>query len=207
MSKPQIKSVKIIERYDDHPDLSHLGEYSDTPRDGAIDRVGRGRNEYRYWNPGPNHYPHNPKSWDHVSENEVDKAIQENLPTLKRIGPAELVSALGSTRLLTKLTRAEKILWLDRFYVEQDYQRHEAHSRGDWHSVGVIAKAEIVVNGVIQTIRSGGLWGIESDSDPEYFEQVSAEELTNLKTILGSLGFGKRAIAHAFSSIEKTTGA
>lgn len=73
--------------------------------------------------------------------------------------------------------------------VEQDYHRMEAYNRGDWHMVGIRAVAEIVVNDVRQTITSGGLWGIESDSDKEHLAEVGREQLTGLRSILLELEF------------------
>ena len=87
---------------------------------------------------------------------------------------------------------------------EEDYQRMEAYNRGDWWCVGVIAKAEVrMPSGVVQTIRSCGLWGIESDSAEEYFADVEKEELSGLREELTSLGFGPRAIAYAFRNVER----
>jgi hypothetical protein len=51
---------------------------------------------------------------------------------------------------------------------------------------------------VVQKITSGGLWGIESDSDRSHFAEVTAEELADLKAQLLALGFSKRAISQAF---------
>ena len=53
---------------------------------------------------------------------------------------------------------------------------------------------------VIQDISSGGLWGVESDSDKAYFAEVAGEELAELKSQLQALGFSKRAISQAFKS-------
>ena len=78
---------------------------------------------------------------------------------------------------------------------EQDYQRMESYNRGGWCCKGVRAVAEVIVNGTIQHIQSGGLWGIESDSERSYFEEVAAEQLAELADILTELGFSKRAIA------------
>ena len=55
--------------------------------------------------------------------------------------------------------------------------------------IGIRAEAEIVVHGVCQTITSGGLWGIESDSARQYLSDVEQEEVDQLKAILQSLGF------------------
>jgi hypothetical protein len=51
-----------------------------------------------------------------------------------------------------------------------------------------------VVNGVCQTITSGGLWGIESDSDHEYLVEIGQQEVDQLKAILQTLGFSDSQI-------------
>jgi hypothetical protein len=86
--------------------------------------------------------------------------------------------------------------------VEQDYQRMESLNRGDWFSFGVSAVAEVQLTpgGVIQKIRSGGLWGIESDSDKSYFAEVESEQLAELRGELEQLGFKPGAIRKAFKN-------
>ena len=79
----------------------------------------------------------------------------------------------------------------------KNYERMEACTRGDWSFIGIRAQAEVVVDGVCQSITSGGLWGIESDSEESYLSSVEEEELTSLRGILHELGFSKRAIATA----------
>jgi hypothetical protein len=39
-----------------------------------------------------------------------------------------------------------------------------------------------------QTITSGGLWGIESDSSASYLKEIEDQELEDLKTQLKALG-------------------
>lgn len=65
----------------------------------------------------------------------------------------------------------------------------------DWTAVGVQAVADIVVNGVCQSISSGGLWGIESDSSAEHFAAIRGEEMCRLQDILRDLGFSQGEIA------------
>lgn len=89
-------------------------------------------------------------------------------------------------------------------YVLSDYQRMEGLRNGDWGYIGVRAEAEIVVDGISQTVTSGGLWGIESDSDAEHLASVDRDELADLRSILHSLGFSKRAIATAVKNAEVT---
>lgn len=87
-----------------------------------------------------------------------------------------------------------------RNYTRQDYDRMEALNRGEWHYIGIIAKAEVQLTGdLVQVLRSGGLWGVESDANAEHTKQIEAEELSNLRHELEAVGFSKRAIAHAFA--------
>jgi len=105
-----------------------------------------------------------------------------------------------------------------RKYTRQDYERMESLNRGDWCYIGIRAQAQVVVSepancltrrnlsvasGIVQTITSAGLWGVESDSDREYLELVEEEELADLKSELKSLGFSSRAISTAFKNIER----
>jgi hypothetical protein len=59
-SKPKIESITVKHMYDDSPDTSWLGEYTDKWQSGAIKRVNAGRNEYKYFVPGMSHQEH----WD-----------------------------------------------------------------------------------------------------------------------------------------------
>lgn len=105
-----------------------------------------------------------------------------------------------------------------RKYVRQDYERMESYNRGHWHYVGVYATAEVelsaqvnkgcvsgheVYTTTIQTIRSGGLWGTESDSDRSHFEEIEKEELSALRDSLKILGFSARAISTAFKQVVR----
>lgn len=99
-----------------------------------------------------------------------------------------------------------------REYVRQDYKRMESLNRRDFCFIGIRAEADISLgvemyrgSFATQTIISGGLWGIESDSDSAYLESVEQEELSDLKAQLLALGFSKRAIAVAFKTIEHKT--
>jgi len=87
---------------------------------------------------------------------------------------------------------------------EQDYSRMEAYNRGDWCMLGIWVEAEVQLahHGVIQRIRSGGLWGVESDSGLEYLASVEHEELAALGSELEALGFTKRRIDAALASVE-----
>lgn len=95
-------------------------------------------------------------------------------------------------------------------YCRQDYERMESLNAGNWSYVGVRAEAKITIpsdkiqhTSVIQRISSGGIFGIESDSETSYFSEVSSDELSELKTLLTELGFSKRAIASAFKNVRE----
>ena len=94
-----------------------------------------------------------------------------------------------------------------RKYVRCDYERMERLNRGDWCYVGIRAEAEILIPSgganLAQEITSGGLWGIESDSDESYFAEVGAEELAELRTQLSGIGFSKRAIGTAIKNAAR----
>jgi hypothetical protein len=86
---------------------------------------------------------------------------------------------------------------------EQDYQRMEAMNRGDWHYIGIIAKAVLEMpSGILQTVRSSGVWGVESDCGEDAMREFSDEELDSLAGELLALGIGKRAIVRAFQKME-----
>jgi hypothetical protein len=53
----------------------------------------------------------------------------------------------------------------------------------------------------MQTIRSGGLWGIESDAG-DYLDEAGNAQLEGLRSELEALGFGKRALDYAFKNVE-----
>jgi hypothetical protein len=99
-------------------------------------------------------------------------------------------------------------------YTRQDYERMESLNAGHWGYTGIRAQAEVTVpmkeglpsyaTAVLtQTLTSGGLWGIESDSDSSYFADVQAEELAELKQQLRAFGFSARAIATAFKNVKE----
>lgn len=83
-------------------------------------------------------------------------------------------------------------------WVEEDMKRYEEYGI-NWHSIGIIAEAKIFIpfkihtnngfdwNFKIQEISSGGIWGVESDSQPEYFESLEEEQIAELEGYLNTL--------------------
>lgn len=68
-------------------------------------------------------------------------------------------------------------------------ERIKAWHYDEWHYVGVWAEAKIILSGTVQTISTGGLWGIESDSDEAYFREVEEQEYDELRDMLAKIGF------------------
>lgn len=89
--------------------------------------------------------------------------------------------------------------------VEEDYKRMESYNRGDWCFYGIIAKAQVQLarHSTIQTIRSGGLWGVESDSGDDYLNEVADEELAHLRGELEAIGCTTKQIDAAFAKAER----
>jgi hypothetical protein len=69
--------------------------------------------------------------------------------------------------------------------------RLAAYHAGAWHCIGIKARATFLIGlgeaAVIQTVESPGLWGIESDSDAGYLDEVFHEEVRTLRDMLAQL--------------------
>ena len=70
-------------------------------------------------------------------------------------------------------------------------ERKRAYARGDWHMIGIRAKAAIEIHrpGYTTTyeLTSPGLWGIESDSSEDYLTQVFNEECATLRDDIAAM--------------------
>jgi hypothetical protein len=220
-AKARILRVTIEHKQDESPDTSCLGEYQSNYSDGEyyLDReTGElklngetvaevwtiyGRNEHRYITD----FQHDPNSpWAHVDDKGVNEAYLNCRYRLNRAHENKRGNLFAKYKVKgweTAATRREKIRVLDIVYCCEDAYRLERLQRGDWYYVGIIAKAEVTLaNDVTQTIRSGGLWGIESDCE-DYHKQVEKEQLSELREQLEAIGFGPRAISYAFKNIER----
>lgn len=78
----------------------------------------------------------------------------------------------------------------DTSFLDQDgeEERKAEYERGDFAFVGVRAEADVVIEGVVQTLTSGGIWGVESDAGDEYLTGFGADEYADLRKILTSIG-------------------
>ncbi len=85
--------------------------------------------------------------------------------------------------------------WLDVLYTCEDYERMTDYNRGEWCMNGVRAKVELRIPDkwnkntfILQTIESPGLWGIESDGEDGYEDEVFKDECATLEHMLTELG-------------------
>ena len=123
------------------------------------------RGEYRTFVCGGNHVPHRP--WD------------AHLP--KRVN-------VNGRRLTQKSA--------DYQYALMDWQRAEKIAKGDivFFRVFVVARY-MDLKGEVFAVHSGGLWGIESDSEDRYFTEVADEQFSEIAVELSDAGILKEEIA------------
>jgi hypothetical protein len=78
----------------------------------------------------------------------------------------------------------------DASYLDQEEfeDRRAEYKRGDFSFVSARAEADVVIEGILQTLQSGGLNGIESDSEQEYLDEIAAEEWKALRGVLKTVG-------------------
>jgi hypothetical protein len=121
-----------------------------------------------------------------------------------------MAKRIRSTRLVRELDESPDVSYLKQdhceggtYYGMTSAERLAAFERGEWEMVGVFAEAEIEVGGVLQMIRTGGLWGIESDSSDEYMIETAEAEWDELAATLAELGFSAEDIqaARPYSSV------
>lgn len=82
---------------------------------------------------------------------------------------------------------------------QQDYERIMEFENGNVYVFGIKAVAELRTsdNGkewLINHISSGGLWGIESDSDEKYVCEIEDDQITELRSVLKQLGASDKTL-------------
>lgn len=109
-----------------------------------------------------------------------------------------------ATKVIVTFTRqmADDPHYDDLSYLQQDYKevadpverqkykdldalRLAAYNRGEWHMIGIRARAVVQVQRpgytTLYEMESPGLWGIEDDSGEDYLSQVFEDEKSILK--------------------------
>jgi len=77
-------------------------------------------------------------------------------------------------------------------YEAQDAERRESYGLS-WHYIGIVAHAEVSYqygpgSRRIERFESGGLWGIETDSEDSYLVEVATEQFSDLRRHLEVFG-------------------
>jgi len=85
-------------------------------------------------------------------------------------------------------------------WIDEDQGRFRSYGYL-WWMLGCYATAQVKITvnpnyETTDTIRSGGLWGIESDSDTEYKKEVETEQLEDLKIELEKRGIDTTKFNH-----------
>lgn len=94
-------------------------------------------------------------------------------------------AALRSIRVVVEYDPDPDVSFLEGDEFEE---RLAAYKRGEFDFVGVRAEAEVVIEGVVQLLTSGGLWSVESDSGEEYIGEIAVEEYEQLRRVLKTIG-------------------
>jgi len=50
------------------------------------------------------------------------------------------------------------------------------------------AEADVLIEGIEQTLTSGGTWGIEDDAEDEYLDEIIEQEWSALRGVLKTVG-------------------
>lgn len=79
---------------------------------------------------------------------------------------------------------------VDDSYLDQDdfEERKREYERGDFNFLFARAEADVVIESIVQTLTSGGLYGIESDSEQEYLDEIVSREWSDLRDVLKAVG-------------------
>lgn len=180
--KPTIESITIKHMADDYPDLTWLGEYSnkvpacaDRRRGDFVFRHKAGPRECKYFIPG----------YGTVAEIRVD------------------LRARGYSRgVAEEMARAQ---------IRKGFKRMEDYGNS-WAMIGIQAEAMVKYrirpndkDWRLEHFKSGGVWGIESDSGNDHLEDIEREELADLREHLKrfSIRMNKKEWARLIANIEK----
>jgi hypothetical protein len=224
----RIDTIKIKRMIDESPDTSWLGEFSDTPGDYAI--VARGQHEGTFLDDLPCECDH--AEDEHGQCDDVKNCACEDEPGKCHVqgcdctdfdqvgiergrtfrffnaGTVETFKASDDPTVDNQaaLSQHRKDM---RINAEQDYKRMRGLVNGDYCFIGITAEARVLIpaqpqgHSIAQTITSGGLWGIESDSDADYLTGIEKEQTDELREQLHAVGFSKRAISAAMRSVQR----
>lgn len=172
----------ITKIYDESPDLSWLGEYQARNEDFIVDREkgilwgkteGEPPDEYDF---DTENGSYDVDAYEKAEEKWLATGVwAEDLHTRNRREYRYFKPYAGG---IDPLENKEE--WIK--CALQDYDRYEAYNRGDWCMMGVVVSLDLPDCPTCgpRTV-SDSLWGIESDSDEEYIEDLIAECMAQAK--------------------------
>lgn len=154
LPRPTIRKIEIKNEADDYPDLSYIGTLTDEYTEGILD-LHEERITTTSWS--PRYFV------PAYSEAERIKDMSE-----------------GATR------RPESAIKTIAHQAVIDDAKRILHHGEDWYLMGITAEAEVVYETDPGTFRiskfsSGGIWGVESDGEPGYLNELKNEELADLR--------------------------
>ena len=170
----KIDKIKIVHTVEDDPDLSWLGEYTDQLRPGIVVR------KYE-------------KFYEDLSDEEIEE-IPDRSNEYRGFSPG-----ISGGYAITNPEDKQNAL--------SDYARMEDINNGYVGFIGISAEAKVLTqysgsdHWLVNTLSSGGLWGIESDSDDSYLKEVQDEQLEELKDVLKEYGFSQDEINKSFQEV------
>ena len=227
----RILEVKIIRITDTDPDSSYLGEYANKPdSEYSIDRatdefqgdIDAGRDKLQRIEEYLDDQYNEALAGSEYADNDYADVLQDTRDTISDAS-REFDDVSWNSREFRYFNpnienyKGEPDQDI-RKYCRQDYTRMEELNKGYWYYMGVYTTAQVslkyqvnkgcvagheVYTELLQTIRSGGLWGTESDSDRDHIESIGKEELSDLRSQLKILGFSTRAISTAFKNVKE----
>jgi DNA polymerase III alpha subunit len=171
----KIMSIKTQKQHDNDADLSYLGKFHRGNRKSFDMETYDG-----FWFTPANHWPHNPKNWNHVSQEDKEKVIKQ----------------YGSLK---------KADWT---YARKDRQRLIDYYRDKWSMIGIILKIQVGISedgknwGILDIDNSS--WGIESDSGEKYFNEVIEDLKHEAIYKLKEIGFTEEEITVALAAASAT---
>jgi len=153
--RPRVDSIKIKHIFDDSPHTDWLGTFTNQADPDDIKR-----HAVIPWKPG--------------DSDTMDFFVPGNSLDSHKRSLAKMGYSKGEADRLA------------RSYVRQDYERMKALDNEEFCMIGIQAEARVSYdegqgNRRLEWFTSSGLWGIESDSGPDYLADVERQELANLK--------------------------
>ncbi len=158
----QVEIRKTVE-HDDDPDLSYLGEFSNSPN---VDAIPHGFQHCCNCREGIELVPANDDETGALWQHDTG-AVPCDLADHENYDPDD-------PPLATPALESRTYEWFNPAteYGAQDYTRMASYGIY-WWTVGVVVKVTLTDDNGFSREFVSGLWGIESDSDPTYIEDVA----------------------------------